>query len=321
MIRFFRLALAVLAFAAAAASLRAQGGIATSGGLELVLPVGARAVGMGQAVVADQLGTESIWWNPAALGRMRDRDLAVHHSQTFTYTGDAVALVVPVAPVGVVAVSASLYNQGQEEVTDATGSFGTITPQTEILAATFAADVTPWAYVGLSYKFYHAGTSCTGACNLPGALSGSTTAIDFGMQFRATRDSSLYLGVALRNVGPRLQYNDGPQADPLPTRLDVGLTYTPRLEALGPDAQLRVGAGMVNAVPSTGPGFRFGGELAWQRVVHVTAGYVVRGSAGSGPAIGAGLATGRLQFDIARLFSDAAGTGDPPTYFSLRYVF
>ena len=31
----------------------------------LLIPVGARAVGQGQAVVASRLGPEAIWWNPA----------------------------------------------------------------------------------------------------------------------------------------------------------------------------------------------------------------------------------------------------------------
>ena len=33
----------------------------------LLIPVGARAVGQGQAVVASRLGPEAIWWNPASL--------------------------------------------------------------------------------------------------------------------------------------------------------------------------------------------------------------------------------------------------------------
>ena len=37
----------------------AQTGLATEGALFLLLPVGARSVGMGQAVVADRPGTEA----------------------------------------------------------------------------------------------------------------------------------------------------------------------------------------------------------------------------------------------------------------------
>jgi hypothetical protein len=78
----------------------------------------------------------------------------------------------------------------------------------------------------------------------------------------------------------------------------------------------------VNAIPYTGPGFRFGADIAWQHTVHASVGYVARGPLGSGPTLGLGATTGRLQLDIARMFSDdAANTGTPPTYFSLRYLF
>jgi len=56
--------------------------------------------------------------------------------------------------------------------------------------------------------------------------------------------------------------------------------------------------------------------------VHVRAGYASLAPGGSGPTIGVGASTGRLQLDIARLFSDnVANTGQPPTYLSLRIVF
>lgn len=311
-----------LALAGSARALRAQSGVSAEGGLELVLPVGARANGLGQAVVADFLGSESVWWNPGAMARDKTREAAIHHSQTFAVTGDALTLVVPAAGIGVVAVSADLYSYGTQDVTDATGTYGTITPRATILAATFASAITSHVDVGLNYKYYQSGINCSGGCAQIPNQTNSTTALDFGVQVRPLRDSSLWIGVALRNVGPRLQVNDAPQADPLPTRLDLGVTYEPKIAALGPDAQLRFGADIVNAIPTTGPGLRVGADLGWQQKVHVRAGYVHEGPGGSGPTIGLGASSGRLEVDIARLFSDSQGnTGNPPTYFSLRLVF
>ncbi len=313
---------AALGTSLGAAPLRAQGGVATAGGLELVLPVGARAVGLAQAVVADFLGSESVWWNPAAMAREQTSEVAIHHSQTFAVTGDAITLVVPAAPVGVVALSADLYSYGTQDVTDATGTYGTFTPRATIFAATFAGNVGSHASVGLNYKFYQRGINCSGGCSGLPTQGASTTALDFGAQFRPLNDSSLYIGVALRNVGPRLQENDAPQADALPTRLDIGVTYVPHIASLGPEAELRLGAGVVNSIPATGPGLRLGADLGWQQKVHVRAGYVYQGPGGSGPTIGLGASTGRLVLDIARMFSDdVANTGQPPTYFSLRLLF
>jgi hypothetical protein len=76
----------------------AQGEPAQEGALFLLLPVGARAVGLGQAVVADQQGgSESVWWNPAGLARADKGEAAIHHSQSVIGTGDAVTVLVPSA--------------------------------------------------------------------------------------------------------------------------------------------------------------------------------------------------------------------------------
>ncbi|MDE3173997.1 MAG: PorV/PorQ family protein [Gemmatimonadota bacterium] len=315
---------AAVALAGAAPPLRAQGGVSVlaGGGLELVLPVGARANGLGEAVVADYLGSEGIWWNPAGMGRETTREAAIHHSSTFAGTGDAITAVLPVAPVGVLALSVDLYSYGTQDNTDATGSYGTITPRATIFAATFAGHVGSRAYLGLNYKYYSFGMNCTGACGNLASLGAATTALDFGLQVRASNDSSLFVGVALRNVGPRLQFNDAPQADPLPTRLEVGVTYAPKIPSLGPDAQLRFGADIVNAIPTTNPGLRLGADLGWQHKLHARAGYVHDGPLGSGPTVGLGATTGRLRLDIAQLYTDSQGTaGAPQTYLSLRLVF
>ncbi len=315
-----------LGLVAGAVRARAQtgevAGVSTSGAEELVNPVGAQAVGLGQAVVADFLGSESIWWNPAALARETRREIAIHHSQTFAYTGDAISGVVPIHRVGTVALSVNLYNYGTQEQTDVTGTLGTFTPLATIFAATFAGRVGDRTYLGLNYKLYQRGISCSGGCAGIPTQTEQTTALDFGVQVRVFPDSSFFVGGALRNVGPRLQVNDAPQADPLPSRLDLGVTYVPHLASLGPDARLQVDAGIVNAIPLTSPGLRIGADFGWRRKLHLRAGYAYEAPGGSGPSLGLGASTGRLRVDIARLFSDnVANTNQPPTYFSLRYVF
>src|SRR5918993_5829918 len=84
---------------------RAQTGLAQDGALFLLLPVGARSVGLGQAVVADRSGSESVWWNPSAIGAATRREAAIHHSQSVAGTGDAVTIVVPSSVLGVLALS------------------------------------------------------------------------------------------------------------------------------------------------------------------------------------------------------------------------
>jgi hypothetical protein len=52
------------------------------------------------------------------------------------------------------------------------------------------------------------------------------------------------------------------------------------------------------------------------------AGYVVNGPTGTGPTLGLGFATGRLQIDFAQSRADfGSDSGVQPTYLSLRYIF
>src|SRR5688572_28149048 len=98
----FRLsvAIALTSFAISPASAQPSG-LTTEGAPFLLLPVGARAVGMGQALVADQPGTEAIWWNPAGVARAERREIAVHHYETIIGTGDAVSILIPSSLLGV----------------------------------------------------------------------------------------------------------------------------------------------------------------------------------------------------------------------------
>src|SRR5688500_15745844 len=131
-----RRCIALVAIAAAIPSGGAAQG--TEGGLFLLSPIGARAVGMGQAVVAAPPTSEAVWWNPASVARAEKREAAIHHSQTIVATADAISFVVPWSLVGVVVASADIVDYGDIEQTDEIGKVGTIRPRNYVFAATYA---------------------------------------------------------------------------------------------------------------------------------------------------------------------------------------
>src|SRR6185503_16057736 len=51
-----------------------------SGALFLVLPIGARAVGMGQTAVTLEGHGEAAFWNPAGLGTMSENEFALQNA-------------------------------------------------------------------------------------------------------------------------------------------------------------------------------------------------------------------------------------------------
>src|SRR3954471_7792435 len=90
----------------------------SEGSLFLLLPTGAQAVGMGQAMVAARPGSEGIWWNPASIAGQDKRELALHYSNTITGVGDAFSFVLPSRSYGTAALSLNVLDLGEVPLTD-----------------------------------------------------------------------------------------------------------------------------------------------------------------------------------------------------------
>jgi hypothetical protein len=312
--------------AAFAGTARAQTGLAQEGALFLLLPVGARSVGLGQAVVADRSGSESVWWNPAAIGAATRREAAIHHSQSVAGTGDAVTIVVPSSLLGVLALSVNIFDYGEQEFNPVDGGgSGTIIPRSFVYAATYATSLGSYVTAGLTYKLVQFRIDCTGPC--PDiTFSATTSALDVGAQFIVKRSFPLIIGVAARNVvGLKLQVNDSQQSDPIPGRLQIGAQY--RLDVPArfiPETAVRLAVDILDEIRVGDPAPRLGADIAFRERFHVRAGYAFEAtkSEAGGPSIGVGLSTGNLVFDVARIMSGlSADAGKAPTYLSLRYLF
>jgi hypothetical protein len=308
----------------------AQTGLAEEGALFLLLPVGARSVGLGQAVVADRPGSESVWWNPAAIGAATRREAAIHHSQSIVGTGDAVTIVVPSSLLGVLALSVNILDFGEQQTNNdptlpVEGGSGTIIPRSFVYAATYATSLGGYVTAGLTYKLIQFRIDCTGQC--PDiAFSATTSALDLGAQFMVKRSLPLVIGVAARNlVGLKLQVNDSPQSDPIPRRLQVGVQY--RIDVpprIAPETAVRLAFDVADGIHVGNPAPRFGADISFRDRFHVRGGYAYEASRSEagGPSIGLGITAGNLVFDVARILTGlSADAGKSPTFLSLRYLF
>jgi hypothetical protein len=314
----------LIALAFPAAALEAQSGSSTDGALFLLLPVGARAVGMGQAMVAEQPGSEAVWWNPSAIARQSKKEIGIHHSQTIAATGDAITVLYPTADVGALALSVNVLNFGDQQITDPGGvPIGVVLPRNILFAATYGAALGKRINAGVTYKRLQYRVDCSGQCTNVSTFTATSSAVDFGMQYDVPSDSQFMVGAAVRNVGTRLQVNDSEQADPLPTRIEVGAEYkVPFIAALVADTELRIAAAVVSDKDIDHPAARIGADLAYEKNIHLRGGYVANDANGARTALGIGVVAGRLMFDIARTFGGlSADAGQTPTYLSLRYLF
>src|SRR6266568_4311743 len=202
---------------------QAQTPTGSEGSLFLLLPTGAVAVGMGQAMVAEKPGSEGIWWNPASIGGQDKRELAIHHSKTIAGVGDALSFVLPTKSYGTAALSLNILNLGDQQVTDAFNDvIGVIFPRDVVLAGTYAASLTKRLSAGVSYKIVQIRFDCSGECSSVGPSVESSRAVDLGAQYEVEAGAPLTFGVAVRNLGGKLNSAQTNQRDPLPTQVEVG---------------------------------------------------------------------------------------------------
>lgn len=297
----------------------------SEGALFLLLPTGAQAVGMGQAMVATKPGSEGIWWNPASIGDQDKRELAIHHSKTVAGVGDALTFVTPIRSYGTAALSINILNIGEQQVTDPGGQvIGVILPRNVVFAASYATAITKRLTTGLNYKLIQLRVDCSGQCSTVGAEVKSSRAVDLGTQFAVEAGAPLTFGVAIRNLGGKLNSRETNRRDPLPTQLEIGAMY--RLKFIDrhvKDTELRAAGSFVDTRSFGGKAVRFGTDVMYQNKVHLRAGYVGHDRRGDASAsLGFGLQSGSLVFDIARTFGGIpADNGQAPVYVSLRYLF
>ena len=319
-----RAAIALISLAATTASAQPSG-LTTEGAPFLLLPVGARAVGMGQALVADpEGGTEALWWNPAGVARSDRREVAVHHYETIVGTGDVVSLLIPSSLLGVFSISLYALDYGDTPVVDSAGTqIGSLLVRNVAYAATYATPIGGRMNAGITFKIVQLRFDCTSGCP---SFAGTSSALDFGAQYDLGFIAPVSVGVAVRNVGAPLQVNDSQQADPLPTRIQIGVLYrVPGMERYAPETELQITGDVVDRLSMESPAPRVGAELSWRRRAHLRGGYVfesARSAESAGPSMGLGLATSNLRLDIATIFEGfSTDAGKRPTYVSLRYLF
>lgn len=306
-------------------ALRAQ-----TGALFLLVPVGARAVGMGEAVSADTaLGTEGVWWNPAATARATSKEIVLHHSQTALATSEMLTLVVPSRVIGTLTFAALSVDYGNQDATDQnTGQpIGVISTHNYLLAAAYSTAVGKRATVGLTYKYLVFRSGCTGTCGTFPVLSGKSFALDVGGQMILPTRFPLTLGASVRNIGPKMQVKDQPQADPLPRAVQVGaMSRLPIASLTAAGASLDVSADVINvpsAINSTSETMLgLGTAIGYRDMYFLRLGYKKQQGDGGGPSVGFGIQRGAFGLDFGRRLDRLSSQlGETPTYVSLKARF
>src|SRR5438309_2265924 len=157
---------------------------------------------------------------------------------------------------------------------------------------------------------------------------GVTHALDVGGQFTVGPAGALRVGVAVRNVGFKLQVNNRDQADALPARLVVGAAYRILLPgapglARAERLDVKLAADVDSPWGSYGESeMRLGIDVGYQRLLRLRGGYAVLRDGLSALRVRLGGTGGSIGVDLARAFLTGSDlVAQNPTFFSFRVVF
>jgi len=195
----------------------------TKGGQFLKLPVGARAIGMGEAYTAVADDADSIYYNVAGLARLEKKNAEYMYAGTFLKnkaTGDSdpgyhwVAFGMPISPtIGSAGIALQYYSAGDINETNLNAAkVGTFSPSdlaVNLAYARMVADIP----LGINLKIINSKIK----------ESATTVAVDLGAQYTKLMQDRLMLGFAVQNLGGSLKYET--ENTKLPIMIKLGSGY------------------------------------------------------------------------------------------------
>ncbi len=223
----------------------------TSGAQFLKIGAGSRAAGMAEAYVAVADDVYSGYYNPAGLTRMTAPEFAGQHVSYFQDTNyEFVSFAFPFerqrsspAKVGQKefsrqALSLSIYNLSVNDIErrtqDTIVAAGLFDSSDRAYAVSYARRLMEDFSVGGTVKYIRKEID---------TVSADAVAFDFGAQYQPPLpDRPLDIGIAVRNFGSELKYEQG--SDPLPLGYVFGLAYSFEFSA-SVEPRLKIGAELV----------------------------------------------------------------------------
>ncbi len=191
----------------------------TTSAVELQLPVGPRAIAMGEAYGAVSNDILSLYWNPAGLRQLGGVHFMAQYTDfidTITYNYFAIGM--PVGKKAAAGLGYKMVSSGEEEEISELG----LPTGAKIGLSYMEVDL------GFAYKLRHnvdiglTAKYLSEKLESSEAKSASTLAADIGVSYRPSV-RNLTLALVFQNLGTGLKY--GPEAEKLPTNIKVGSAY------------------------------------------------------------------------------------------------
>ncbi len=261
--------------------------IGTAAGTQLLVPVGARDLGMGGADLATTQGLDAIYWNPAGLAKMNYR--AAAQFSTMQIFNDVkvnyFAIGAGAGRFGSIGITLKTISFGDIPVTtneDYDGIAGqTYSPTFFTLGLTYSRLLTESILVGVTGKLVSE--------SVPRA-SASSLAFDIGLQYyNLGQIDGLNFGIVVKNIGTNMQYSgpglldrtvdnlgrvyfkDRPTiSNQLPAAVELGISYK---RAINEQNSLTV-SGLFQNNNFENDCFKFGAEYVFNNLFFLRGGYL-----------------------------------------------
>lgn len=266
------------------------------GATELLVNPFARNTGWAGANTSGVHGVEAMWQNIAGLAYVRKTEVSLAHTRYLSGTNIGInnlAFGQRVSSQGVMGLSVTAFNLGDFLETtyllpDGTGN--TFSPSVFNIAASYAHTFSSRVTGGILVRLVNQGipnVDATGVC------------FDAGVQYLSD-NKKFQLGVALRNLGPKMQYSgDGLRyrSYPDPNRTDFTFSFSQLAQAFEMPAVLNIGAGYNFFLPGdnrlslvgnfqsnsfTKDQVQLGAEYSFMEMFYARAGWTTMGSITNG---------------------------------------
>jgi hypothetical protein len=268
----------------------------------LLIPTGARPVGMGRAATAIAGDLQNVRWNPASLGALDAvNPLVSSYDGPLDFVVTEFAAAVPISDFGVLALSAEVQSFGDIPLTGLDSPdtpIGQLSPNNLVVSLGFGRRLVQRLSFGVAAKLIRS--------ELVGQLKGSTFGFDAGLHWLPLANVPLQLGVSALNLGPDLRFDDRPgaEAQPLPARARFGVAYDALSHLLpGKGIQLLLALDLEHAIRNLETGSQyFGVELGVREILFLRGGFIAETliETNTGTTVGLGVGLGAFRFDLAR---------------------
>jgi hypothetical protein len=279
----------VLFLTMAMGNLFASGGdrTGTAGGIQLLIPVGARGIAMGTANISNTYGIEALFWNPAGVSKLdHSVDLTFSHMNYIADIGvEYGAVATDIEGFGTVALSIKSLSIGNIPITTTQNPDGTgavFSPQMITAGLTYSRQLTDRIAVGVTANYL---------TETLDKVSTSGIAFNAGVIYDNLADlNGLSFGLVLSNLGPQMKYSGSgllvlstvgglnrpptysllnAAAFELPSSIQLGLGYKPYIDDMN---SLQI-AGTFQNNNFSGDEYKVGAEYGFNKMFFVRGGY------------------------------------------------